>query len=242
MSSDPDEILSRAIPSGGQAARSYLGFLVAEDRLHAAEAVAARLLTDPQPEDREPLAELCDRYLDRQMPAPAVSVWNALCASGLLPYSRLEPERGISLANPAFAGTEFGAGFNWRANTVPGIVSRVGSGRLAVFFSGKQPESAEPVWTWIPVVPGAKYILRFEYQTAGISLPSGLAWHAVAGDRDLGCSVQLRSTEWKEETLPFAAPDDVQLVRLRLVSSRAAGAVRIAGTLLAREMRLVMTP
>jgi tetratricopeptide (TPR) repeat protein len=242
FSTDADEIFAKAIPPGPQTSRTYLGFLVAENRLEAADAAAARLVPDAASEDRELLGRLCDRFLDARMAHPALAVWNGLCARGLLPYRRLQTSDGQSLANGDFTGTQFGPGFNWRANAVPGVVARMGSGQLAVFFSGRQPETAELVWSWIAVTAGAKYVLHFEYQTSGIAQPSGLQWCASAGNSDLASSTPLASPEWKTETIAFSAPADAHLLRLRLAAERMPGSVRISGTVMTRRMRLEQAP
>ncbi len=244
MSTDSEEIFRNAIPDDRRIRRAYGAFLLAQKRDEAARSVIGRLLADARPEDRDLLLEACDRSLAEGKADIAVADWNALCERNLLACAAI-PARGvIPLSEIALDPRTFGRGFAWRAGTFDGVEFAMQSGAMTLDFSGREPESAELLWRWVPAVPGRKSVVRFEYQTAGLPVVSGLAVQVLAGanERPLAASGWLSSSGWREESLPFAAPAEDRAVRLRLTYSRQPGEVRIEGSLSLRAIRLETAP
>ena len=172
MSQDPEEILRKAIPPNPRVVESYASFLLSTNRLDA----AAQLFAGSARQAQVPLLlSACDRFIDAAMIDAAVSAWNAAVGS-----NALDPERGASLTNAAFAVPATGRGFDWRVRQIPGVSATIGSGVAAVFFDGREPEQCEPIAQLIPVLPGRKYQLQFEYKSTGIPPQSGLKWQAAA--------------------------------------------------------------
>ena len=88
VSNDAELIRSRAIPPQHSVLGKYLAFLTREDRLDAAEPIARSLLAQAGPADTPVLLSYCDRLIERQRTAAAVSVWNALFPSAALDRAR----------------------------------------------------------------------------------------------------------------------------------------------------------
>jgi tetratricopeptide (TPR) repeat protein len=241
VSQDAGEILRNAIPEVREVRRDYAAFLISRNRLAAAASLLPAF-ADAGPEDRTMLLDACDRFLANGMAEPAMSAWNALCSHGLLPFDALQPAAGVSLTNGSFRAGGIGRGFDWRWSPVEGVTATIGAGMAAVNFSGKQAESAETIWQLVPVAPGRTYSLRFEYQTTDIASPSGVRWQVagIDGAGELGTSTDLAAPSWKAEAFRFRVPPGVDLVRLRLLYARAAGTVRIDGSVVTRAMRLEM--
>jgi hypothetical protein len=209
--------------------------------LTAAGIIATKLGENAEPLDRDVLLEFCDKFLSRRMLEPALTAWNAMCIHRLVPFATLRPAAGISLTNGEFAaGLE--RGFNWHTTSVPGISVNIGSGVAEVYFSGKQPDTAEMVvWQWLPILPRREYLLQFEYQTWGVSLPSGLRWQ-ISTDEITELSAQLSNSKWKQEAIHVPASAHPGIARLTLAYSRVPGVGRIEGSLLTRAMRLTALP
>ncbi len=241
VTEDPVEIMEEILPESPAMWRAYLHFLLASNRYSAA-ALAVGRWKDAGPEDRGVLLNACDRFLDNRMAEPAIVAWNLSCHGGAASCRELNPASAPPLTNAGFQSPGFGQGFNWRFDRPPGITARMGGGKAAVYFSGKQAEQALTIWQWVPVLPSKPYDLRFEYQTEGVEERSGLRWQvagARAGGVDaLAVSAELSGSEWKEETIHFTAPPGVPLVRIALVCSRMPGSVRTGGTLVIRNMSL----
>jgi tetratricopeptide (TPR) repeat protein len=244
MSTDPEEIFRKAIPGDRRIRRAYGSFLLAQKRDEAARAVIGRLLADARPEDRDLLLEACDRSLAEGNAEFAVADWNALCERNLLACAAIHAGAVTPLSEITLDPRTFGRGFAWRAGTLDGVEFGVQSGVMTLDFSGREPESAELLWRWVPAVPGRKSVVRFEYQTAGVPVVSGLAVQVLAGgnERPLAASGWLSSSAWKQESLPFKAPAENRAVRLRLAYSRQPGEVRIEGSLRVRAIRLESAP
>lgn len=231
MSEDAEEILQNAIPGDRRVLRIYLRFLINENRLQAARPVAVRLSVFPEAPDTDDLLASCDRFLDAQDAPTALAIWTGLCQAQLLKCSHLDPAGDIDL--PVMSSGLSMHGFDWRAEQIPGFVVRTGDQELAAYFSGRQPETGDFLWRWLPVTSGAEYGFSFEYRTEGIGRQSGLKW--LAGT---AASAELSSDDWKRETIRFGVDRSSGLIRLHLNYTRQPGTTRVEGALHTRAMRL----
>jgi tetratricopeptide (TPR) repeat protein len=243
MSASSSEIFERGIPANRKVWRNYSRFLLAQNRIDAAGYVIGRLLSDAQPDDRDLLLEASDRFLASHAIELASAAWNALCDRKLMTCASIHPSGGMSL-NDAPDARALGHGFAWHIGKSPGLTASIRPGVASVEFSGSEPENVEILWRWIPVKPRQRWLLRFDYQTSGISPRSGLAWQVLAGGNStpLGSSPSLSSPVWREGAIRFEAPAGIEAVRLLLSYSRLPGEVRIEGSMSTRAMRLEIVP
>ena len=239
LSKDSDLILSRAIPDRDVALSMYLYFLLAENRLDAAEPVARKLQRYP---DKKPeLLAYCDHLLRARRAERALAVWNVAAPAPL------SPEKGQSLTNADFREEPKSIGFDWRLHP-PGGVSIIRQEEppiLRVSFSGRQPEVCEILSQFAPLVPDKAYQLEFDYRTTGVQPDTGLRWRFVdpANNKDLiENSPSLASDEWRRQRLEFTTPAKLDLGRLVLFYQRASGTTRIEGTLWLRKVALRFAP
>jgi tetratricopeptide (TPR) repeat protein len=252
VTDDANTILTRAIPDKPNIRRAYLGFLVRENRLGAAEAVAERLLTHPTREDTNNLLAYVDRLLvDSEGSAASLStalkVWNSLANHRLIPYQALLPEEGLSLTNGDFTFSPISRGFDWRLVELPGVYSLLDkpSSQIFVTFSGKEPENCEIFYQFLPLMPAHSYRIKFSYRTQNVAPQSGLTWRISDPGSQEPLSregIQLSSEQWKEETISFSTSPTSGLVRLVLAYQRTLGTVRIGlqreGSISLRHIRL----
>jgi tetratricopeptide (TPR) repeat protein len=237
VTDDASTILTRAIPDKPNIQRAYLGFLVRENRLSAAEAVAERLLVSPSQEDTENLLTYDDRLLAdsatsaRNLPT-ALKIWNSLANHGLIPYQALRPQQAVSMTNGNFAFSPTSRGFDWRLLELPGIYTLwdKSHSELVVTFSGKEPENCDVLYQFLPLLPAHFYRINFSYRTRNVAGKSGLACRisgGASGGRSGADSGQLSSEEWKQEAISFSTSPTTGLVRLVLGYQRPLGSVRI---------------
>jgi tetratricopeptide (TPR) repeat protein len=240
MSADPVEILEKGIPRSRNVWRNYGRFLLAQNQIEAAGNVIRQLLADAQADDRDLLIEACDRFLGSRAINLASAVWNTLCERKLLSCRVMRPLSGESLNDDALDARALGHGFAWHIGSIPGLTAALRPGLTMVDFSGREPENAEVLWRWIPVMPRQELLLRFEYQTSGISPDSGLVWQVLGGEdpQSLGSSPSLSNPAWTEGVVRFEVPAGVELLRLRLSYTRLPGEPRIEGSLSTRAIRL----
>jgi hypothetical protein len=244
MTSDPEAIGARALPSTPRAIRSYLYFLLAQNRLDAAVPIADRLSKLASAEDLPSLLDFTDRFLAQPDPARSgavsvLAIWNSLCIRNLLPFSPVAPDRNLSLTNGDFHFPIGSRGFDWRVPETPGISAvRISPHGLRIDLSGMQPERCELLFQFVPLSPGKTCRLRYSYQTSGLPVESGLNWSLL----DLApVSPQLSSSDWKTADLSFNARN-ASLARLALSYSRVAGTSRPEGWLALRDMELGCAP
>jgi hypothetical protein len=198
LTGDGDFILERAIPDRPVVLRRYLDFLVSEGRLDAAAPVAQMVLARADREAAPSLVNYCDRMLAAWRGEEALAIWNALVERKLI--------------------AEAGHGFDWRIAETPGIhVERAGDGwRLR--FNGRQPESAEILSRYVPLVAGQRY------RISGCPGESGLRCSLLGADgRDLA----------------NGPPENANLSRLVLAYRRVPGTTRIEGSIAVKVLEIV---
>ena len=245
MSQDAGLIFKRAVPERREVLNAYVGFLVQEGRLAVSEPAATALAALATIEDQSTLVSWCNRQLDAGSAPAALEVWNTLCVRHLLPYAPLDPDRA-PLTDGGFAAASVNGGFAWLLAPAPGVtIGRNPSPRyLWIAFSGDQPEMCAPLLQFVPVTPGARYSLRFEYHTSELPPASGLRWSvfdARTGADLAAVSPWLSSPDWKPAVMGFTAPP-AGLVRLTLTCQRLPGATRIAGSVALRQLSLERRP
>jgi hypothetical protein len=150
-----------------QIQRQWLTFLLRQHEDVAAYAQARRVAANATDGDRRVLLEYIDAALVKGESAEALEIWNALCRGRLLPYA---PSGHDTVTNAAFARTPLGTGFDWRVESVAGVVIAATDNGLRVGFSGTQPEMCTLVWQYLPLRPGE------HYRVVNRDLPGGLAW------------------------------------------------------------------
>lgn len=223
LTSDPRTILERAIPDRPAVLRKYLDFLLAEEKLDAAEPVAGRVLASPDREAVSSLLRYCDRMLAKWRGEPALLVWNGLARRKI----RGEP----------------GHGFDWQIAEPDGIHAEGTPPALAIRFSGKQAESTEILAQYVPLLPHRRYTLAVRYRVSGIGAASGLfCTLRTAGGQDLldGKGLLPGGDGVLESDFPLQIPDNLTLGRLALGYRRALGTTRIEGTLTLEKLALTL--
>jgi hypothetical protein len=247
---DAEVIRARALPPVPDVVRSYLHFLLTENRLDAAVPIAHQLSDDGGSEDLPVLLDFADRVLTQPGPArsgaaSALAVWNSLCARNVLPFSPLAPDQNRALTNGDFRFPLSSRGFDWRAPETPDISAvRVRPGGLRIDLSGKQPERCELLVQFVPLSPGKSCRLRYSYQTSGFPSQSGLEWHLSdleTGKDLLPSGPQLSAGDSKPVDVIFASRN-ASFARLALEYSRVAGTSRPEGSVTLRDMELGCAP
>ena len=192
-----------------QVETQFLTFLLQQQETAAAGLVAVHLARAARPEDRNELLRYCDRMLERGDPARALEVWNTLCRRRLLPFEAVSPP-GPLLTNAKFQWSPSGTGFDWRIEQVAGVETRFANGEWRTSFSGQQPESCVLGWQYVPPAVAGRH--RVISELAGIDTNStgGLNWTLLDGPSP----------------------------KVVLAYKRPSGSVRIAGTVVIRNLRL----
>jgi hypothetical protein len=153
MSSDPAEVLTRAIPDREEVSADYLTYLTERGRTDAL-AAAARKVHSP-----DLLLAASDLLLDGALYSDAVDLWRLAGRHG--------PE-GIS--GPNFEAPQTGHGFDWRRIRSEGVRHPF-PGRVEL--SGKQAESVELLRQYVGgLQPGLPYRLQWK---SSVEVP-GLEW------------------------------------------------------------------
>ena len=208
--------------------------------------------------DRRAIFELCWKMtqeageIRRALPAGAPLL--AAFARSLLEHGRLADaadaaaaahdaplllavcEKGLPLGRVAPEACRSTAAFDWHASTDPEIsVAAAGSGFRAT-LSGREAETCELAWKYVPLAPGARGRLSFGAEIDGAPSAAGLRWRLTAQP---GGKILLDG--WDERELTFAA-EGARLGRLALTYRRALGTARMEGTVTVRDVAARVAP
>jgi len=147
----------------------------------------------------------------------------------------LDPARGPHLTNGNFDSDPLSRGFDWRPRDVAGVgmVRQPAGGGLRFAFSGGQPEYCMLLLERVPLAPGRRWRLEFEYRSQGMAGQTGLRW------RTIGAEWQAPASEaWREAAFDFTTPPGGSVAPLVLAYERAPGTMRMAGSFWLRRVRL----
>jgi hypothetical protein len=211
MSTDPDEILSRAIPDRREVVASYLAYILNQHKQAAIAGAALRLAKMRIPDDLPLLYAAADNILYAGQAGEAADLWQAL--------GNLRPE---GITHPNFEEPRTGHGFDWTFAETPGVTHQSLEGHR-IRFSGRQPESCELLRQVLGGLrAGATYTLRWEARTQGMASPTGLEWRIASRTVTIAAG-----EDWTAGTLAFM-PDSDHTV-LVLTYRRPEGQVRTEG-------------
>ncbi|HCC56603.1 MAG TPA: hypothetical protein DEQ47_04960 [Solibacterales bacterium] len=241
VSDDAPTILNRAVPPVPPVRAAYALYLTSLRKPSAALPAWRTLNRTGMADEFGPSLPLCDLLIQTGDAAGAVEVWNGYAAA----HGRagLDPARGRSLTDGNLEREPAGRGFNWALPRSHGIDNRYfgDENEVRVELDGDQPESAELLTQNIPVVPGARYRLRFQYQTTDIEPGSGLSWAAVepaTGAPQPSTCASLSSAEPAGGACEFQTASGQSLLRLALRYSRPLGTLRAHGSIRISHVRL----
>lgn len=144
--------------------RGYLHFLIGAGRWEEAQAVAARLASRADSQDRELLMALVDRLIAANQGDGALAAWNRLEAKG----------RG-GMVNGSFQREPSGHGFDWRIAAPPGVLTHWEPARMQFALTASTPDACRLFGQWVMLTPG-RYRLRFGYRSEGLAEETGLRW------------------------------------------------------------------
>ena len=214
---------------------SYVSLLLDHDRPGPAEAAAGRLVDTAGKDATGAALVYCDRFLDAGRPEAALRLWNRLAAARSISAPSLDPERGPHLTNGDFAAEPLSRGFDWRPQGVAGVemVRQPAAGGVRLSFSGDQPESCMLMLQRVPLAPGRRWRLRFEYRSQGMAMDTGLRWRTTGAEWTAPAS-----DAWSGAAFEFRTPATGTVVPLVLAYERAPGTTRTAGSFWLRRLTL----
>ena len=236
------ELISRLQIRDPELQIRYLSYLLDQDRADLA-GPAVRAVLDGQRASAVPvLLRTCDQLLDSRRVAEALEIWNRLADARWIPFGPLIPGSGTTLTNGDFQSSLGLGGFDWRLPRIEGVsASRETSPPgLRIQFSGRQPESCEPLSQIVPVQENAEYELTFRYRTSGIAPGTGLGWRVsdLRGRIIRGPADNISSAGEMQQRITFKTPHGTPAVRISFAYDRAIGTTRIEGWIALSGARL----
>jgi hypothetical protein len=201
---DASSILDRAIPERREVLAAYLQFALGSHP-DAAEPVALKLAHFGDPSDRPLLLAACDRLMQDDA-ASAIRLWSAIGYAA-----------PAGVFNGNFNTPALNHGFDWRLIESPGVVhTALDQPRPArrIALDGRQPESCALLTQIVNLEPHARYTLRWEARTSGVSAPAGIEWriadlHATIGPSDTpaaGSAAFVATSQFEPLTLFYQRP------------------------------------
>jgi tetratricopeptide (TPR) repeat protein len=234
------------IPKRGQKPVQYLDFLIRTHRTEAAldawpEALAAADPTDSS--DKATLIGFTEFLSGSDRLLEAVKSWNQLVDRGIVHSGPLDPAKGISIADSDFKFAPLATAFGWRVPEIPGIFASGFSGSARFEITGEQPQSAQFLTAFAPVISATRYRLRWKSDGSALSSPrdpgfSFLITLGPGGREPAGAPTQCPPllSPSSRETCDFLTPagggaGQLERARIDLAYTRAPGTTRVSGTL-----------
>ena len=113
---------------------------------------------------------------------------------------------------------------------------------VEILLSGGQPEYTQLFVQMLPIDPGKRYALIYEYATQQLPAETGIGWVVRDGrtEQPVATPPPLENAEdfWYETSFSFDAPADARLLRLELKYERVPGTARERGRMVMRRIRL----
>ncbi len=163
---DPAWLAANVLPHRPAITRQYLTFLIGHEQWGPALTLARSLGADAQAEDVPVLLQYCDARLANGSATDAHEIWDAMCLRRLLPGEPMDLARG----------------FDWRPVRQPGVRYRAGDGAIRLSFSGRQPESCQLAWQYVPLEAGATYRLHTQVRAADALAAQSITWEVTGAD------------------------------------------------------------
>ena len=235
---DPLFTMKRIVPPRPAAQREFLELLVEQKRWDHVEAAALTLLTHARVRDTDLVLYACEHFIQGGQPDPAIELWNGLAQRRLIPFQTLDLSAGRSLTNASFGVPFTAKGFDWRPSEIEGVtLQQIGSpAGLRFEFSGHQPASCTLLAQILPLLPGRRYRLRYEYQS-GLSGP-GCRWRVL---NQLSNPLS-KAESFTRGSFEVLVPAGQPLVTLELISRHEPGYVRPEGRLEIESVQLQLIP
>jgi tetratricopeptide (TPR) repeat protein len=257
QATDNRRILS-LIPKRGYRPIQYLEFLIETRRTDAAldawpEALAA---ADPADSfDSGTLIGFAEFLAGADRVTEAVTAWNRLVDRGIIHSGHLDPAKGISVADPDFMFASLARAFGWRVPDVTGVDASGLPGPLRFEMSGDEPESAQLLSVFAPVLSATRYHLRSKSDGSSLSSPRDPGFSFLIVQKQAGreadevvaqCPLLFSPGDpspGNNATCDFvtpaaARPGQIEQARIDLRYTRAPGTTRVSGTLQLFSVRL----
>jgi len=233
------------IPKRGHKPVEYLEFLIMTRRADAALDAWPSALAAADPANSSDLSTLtgfADFLTGADRMTEAMNVWNQLVERGMIHAGRLDPAKGVSIADPDFRFPPTAKAFGWRTAEIPGVFVSGFSGSLRLEINGDEPQSFQVLSTLAPVLAGTPYHLRWKSDGSSLSSPRdpGFSFLIVQqhilqqpSDVTTQCPPLLspRNPPCDFVTSAGSGPERMGEVRIDLRYTRATGTTRVSGTL-----------
>jgi hypothetical protein len=181
----------------------------------------------------ETLTRFADFLIHEDRSTEATELWDRLVDRGIIHSGRLEPAKGISIADPEFSFPLLAAAFGWRVMDNPGVYASKGSGSIRFELNGDEPQGFTLLSVLAPVLSPARYRFTFKADGSALDAPRdpGFTFQIVQqpGGAITQCPPLLAGES--PPSCDFATLAGTRTVRIDLRYARAQGTTRAAGTL-----------
>jgi tetratricopeptide (TPR) repeat protein len=225
---DPKMILQTIVgdKKDPRALLAFVDFMSAQHQFSAAQQAWTQLARGGSQFPFAAVQPYLERLLTEGRYQEAQAVWSSLEVQGLVAQPA-DREPGNLVFNGGFEQPPIGAGFDWRAQ--PSSFASMdfadaspyaGAHCLRIDFPVAQNDEFEPVYQFVPVVPGQSYTLAAYVRSRDITSDSGprlrVTDPACPSCLDASTDTTLGSTEWHKVTLTFSAGPRTQAVRVSI--------------------------
>ncbi|HET7213312.1 MAG TPA: tetratricopeptide repeat protein [Terriglobia bacterium] len=232
VTASPQTVFQQVLPAGGapQLQLAFLDFVSAEGDIDFANRVWRQILAESAPCSFADARPYVQSLLASGDVGQAAAVWLQLERTGVIPRPA-DNDAANLVYNGDFAHTPLNAGFDWRARDVPYVETDFqdpsairGPRCLRVDYAGGKNLESEPVYEFVPVVPGRAYRLSAEVRCDGITSASGPRLRVTDPEcpacLDVSSAGAVGTTPWHPVAMDFAAGAQTRIVQLSVWRAR----------------------
>jgi tetratricopeptide (TPR) repeat protein len=240
---------------------AYVDFLTADRRLDAADRAWKAAMSNARVPNlgNAPGFALADAepYLDALIAhgenTQALAVWRDLQILGVVPPQSGGADPANLVTNGGFEHPPLNAGLDWRLDpgtytspSFPPAGVDPATRALRLDFNVARNETCEPVYQFVPVVPGRSYVLSAVVRSQAIASDSGprlrLLDPECASCLNISTEGTVGTTDWHTVRLDFTASAATRFVRLSVFRPRSRSfPAEITGTFWLKDVSLVPT-
>ena len=243
---DTEFILGRIVPKDSSSLKQYLAYLYETGDKESVRKAWGRKASFGYQEDRKETLRYIEFLISQGEFTEAFEVWKArLQEEKILP-----PSDGNLITNGGFEKEKIlGGGFDWKIEEVKGAhnsldrsIAFEGKSSLKIVFNGKENIDFFHVYQFVPLKPGAEYLLKARAKTKDVTTKSGVKIEVFGTGPAFGATSEslVGDKGWTELMVSFRTPARSQggVVRIRREKTDKFDRL-ISGTVWIDDVRLI---
>jgi tetratricopeptide (TPR) repeat protein len=235
--------IAELLPTRGAMSAAYLRYLITKQKTDSAvefwpHALEALNPADPLGVDA-PL-RIAEFLIQANRVPEATRIWNQVVDRRIIASGKLDPEAGVSIANPEFAFAPIERAFDWHVTHEGKVVSVVDRSAVRFEFDGNEPEYSLLLFTIAPLISAREYRLVWQVDASRLSSlqDPGFVLQVILEPGEIVNECQILNRRDNDGICRFTSRPDTTRAQINLIYRRAIGTARVQGTFQINALKL----